>query len=258
MEQRQFSLLNYKGGVGKTTTSYNLAILYAGAGKKVLAVDLDPQSHYAISLGLKEPGISGVDDIFLENDINVEDYLVSVRPNLDLLPSGFRLGEVEKLSAKGPSMASVLRDAIAPILPRYDIVIIDCPPSSGLLNFNALFACKEVLIPVSSDFLSLQGLSQLLKTLRSAQRFIGRELDTWIVLTRYATRRRLSRDVRDKLMEYFPKRVLNTVIRESAPIAESPGFGLAVTEYRPRSNGAQDYISLADDIIYRRTMVKEE
>ena len=258
MEQRHFSLLNYKGGVGKTTTSYNLAILYAQAGKKVLAVDLDPQSHYAISLGLKEPGLSGVDDIFLEDDVNVEDYLVSVRPNLDLLPSGFRLGEVEKLSSQGPAMASVLRDALVPVLPDYDVVIIDCPPSSGLLNFNALFASKEVLIPVSSDFLSLQGLSQLLKTLRSAQKFIGRELDIWIILTRYATRRRLSREVRDKLMEYFPNRVLNTVIRESAPIAESPGFGLAVTEYRPRSNGAQDYLGLADDILYRRTMVNDQ
>ena len=257
MDQREFSLLNYKGGVGKTTTSYNLAILYAGTGKKVLAIDLDPQSHYAISLGLKEPGISGVDDIFLEDGVDVEEYLVTVRPNLDLLPSGFRLGEVEKLSSRGPAVASVLRNAIAPIKDRYDIVIIDCPPSSGLLNFNALFASKEVLIPVSSDFLSLQGLSQLLKTLKSAQHFMGRELDIWIVLTRYATRRRLSRDVRDKLMEYFPNRVLRTVIRESAPIAESPGFGLAVTEYRPRSNGAQDYLGLADDIIHRRTMVPE-
>ena len=114
------------------------------------------------------------------------------------------------------------------------------------------------MIPVASDFLSLQGLSQLLKTLRSAQRFIGRQLDTWIILTRYATRRRLSRDVRNKLLEYFPDRVLHTVIRESAPIAESPGFGLAVSEYRPRSNGAQDYSSLADDIIDRRTMDLEQ
>ncbi len=258
MEQRLFSLLNYKGGVGKTTTSYTLAILYAQAGKRVLAIDLDPQSHFAISLGLKEPGLSGVDDVFLEGTVNVGEYLVKVRDNLDLLPSGFRLGEVEKLSAQGPSMASVLRDAIAPVRHQYDIVIIDCPPSSGLLNFNALFASEEVLIPVSSDFLSLQGLSQLLKTLKSAQQFMRRELDTWIILTRDATRRRLSQDVRDKLIEYFPDRVLNTVVRESAPVAESPGFGLAVTEYRPRSNGAQDYLSLADDILNRRTMVREQ
>lgn len=257
MEKRQFSLLNYKGGVGKTTTSYNLAILYAQQGKRVLAIDLDPQSHYAISLGIKETGLCGVDDLFLEDDVNVEDYLVNVRQHLDLLPAGFRLGEVEKLSSRGPSMASILNQAIEPIRHRYDFVIIDCPPSSGLLNFNALFASNEVLIPVSSDFLSLQGLSQLLKTLQSAQHFIGRELDTWIILTRYATRRRLSHDVKEKLLEYFPDRILRTVIRESAPIAESPGFGLSVTEYRPRSNGAQDYLSLADDILCRRTMVRE-
>ncbi len=258
MERRRFCLLNYKGGVGKTTTSYNLAILYASAGRKVLAIDLDPQSHFAISLGIKDPTLAGVDDFFLESDLDVADYLVAVRDNLDLLPAGFRLGEAEKLASRGPAMASVLRDAIAPIQDRYDIIIIDCPPSSGLLNFNALLACEEVLIPVASDFLSLQGLSQLLKTLRSAQRFIGRQLDTWIILTRYATRRRLSRDVRNKLLEYFPDRVLHTVIRESAPIAESPGFGLAVSEYRPRSNGAQDYSGLADDIIDRRTMDLEQ
>lgn len=257
MEKRQFSLLNYKGGVGKTTTSYNLAILYALSGRKVLAIDLDPQSHFAISLGMTDTGLSGVDDLFLQGGVNVDDYLVRVRENLDILPAGFRLGEVEKLSSRGPAMAGVLRDTIAPIQSRYDIVIIDCPPSSGLLNLNALLASNEVMIPVASDFLSLQGLSQLLKTLRSAQHFIGRQLDTWIILTRYTTRRRLSRDVKAKLLEYFPDRVMRTVIRESAPIAESPGFGLGVTEYRPRSNGAQDYLSLADDILERRIMVME-
>jgi len=253
MKQRIFAVLNQKGGVGKTTTSYNLAFAFADRGKNVLAVDLDPQSHFAVSLGLKDIGVSGVDDIFLEG-AQIQDLIRKQREHLDILPAGYRLTEVEKLSAQGKSQAVIVRDAINSLNQQYDYIIIDCPPTSGLLNFNALYASDEVIIPVSSDYLALQGLAQMLRTLRSAKSYMGKPTKTWIALTRFTSRRRLSQEVRDKLLQHFPNQVLATPIRECAPVAESPGFGKSVIEYKPSSNGAQDYLSLADDIIKNRTM----
>jgi len=252
MKQRIIAVLNQKGGVGKTTTSYNLAYAFSSLGKKVLAIDLDPQSHFAVSLGLNDVGLSGIDDIFLDGS-KAEAYVHNIRHKLDILPAGFRLGEVEKLSSKGKTQAVVVRNALAPIQHNYDFVIIDCPPTSGLLNFNALFASDEIVIPVSSDYLALQGLSQFLKTLKSAQNYMGKPMKVWIALTRFTIRRRLSNAVLSKLLEYFPGKVLATVVRECAPIAESPSFGQSVIEYSPKSNGAKDYLALADDIIKRRT-----
>ncbi len=252
MQQRIIAVLNQKGGVGKTTTSYNLAYAFANSGRKVLAVDLDPQSHMAVSLGLKQSDLSGLDDVFLDG-ADVQEYILNQRDNLDILPAGFRLSEVEKLSAKGRQQAIVVRDAIQTIEEGYDFIILDCPPTSGLLNFNALYASDEVIIPISSDYLALHGLSQLMRTLKSAQRFMKKPMTVWIALTRFATRRRLSKEVLAKLMQYFPQQVLATPIRECAAVAESPSFGLSVIEYDWRCNGAKDYLSLADDVINRRT-----
>jgi len=254
---RVLAILNHKGGVGKTTTCFNLASAYSDQGLSILAIDLDPQSHLSVSLGLRDPGFSGVDVLFLEQ-APVSDLIIPVRENLQLLPAGFRLGEVEKLASRGRQQAMILRDAIKPVRQFYDMILIDCPPTSGLLNFNALFAASEVIIPVSGDYLSLHGLSQLLKTLKSAEKFMHKDLPLWIALTRFTTRRRLSNQVRDKLIKYFPEQLLATVVRENAPLAESPSFGLSIFEYSKRSNGAHDYASLADDILYRRVFKHHE
>jgi anion-transporting ArsA/GET3 family ATPase len=165
------------------------------------------------------------------------DYIETARENLDLLPSGYRLAEIERLAARGRSQAILLRDALQPSLPHYDMMLIDCPPTSGLLNFNALYAVNEVIIPVSGDYLALHGLSQLMRTLKSAERFMEKKLQLWIVLTRYATRRRLAAQVKEKLVKYFLSQVLATVIRENAPLAECPSFAKSFFEYRCRSNG---------------------
>ncbi|MCP4433330.1 MAG: ParA family protein [Gammaproteobacteria bacterium] len=252
MKQRVIAVLNQKGGVGKTTTAYNLAFAIASMRKRVLAIDLDPQSHMAVSLGLMQNNLSGIDDVILDG-AEVTSYIINQREYLDLLPAGFRLSEVEKLSIKSRQQAIIIRDALAAIKGRYDYIILDCPPMSGLLNFNALFASDEVIVPVSSDYLALHGLSQLMKTLKSTQRFMQKPMKTWIALTRFGTRRRLSREVLARVMHYFPKQVLATPIRECAPVAESPSFGLSVLEYDAQCNGAKDYRSLADDIINCRT-----
>jgi chromosome partitioning protein len=253
MSARILAVLNHKGGVGKTTTCFNLACAYADQGLRVLAIDLDPQSHLSVSLGFKDPDLSGMDDIFLDRADPLE-YVIKVREGLDLVPAGYRLGEVERLAAEGRKQAMVLNKTVALFDTHYDLILIDCPPTSGLLNFNALFAAGEVIIPVSSDYLALHGLSQLLRTLKSAERFMHKQLQLWIVITRYATRRRLSSQVLEKLKKYFPRQLLATVVRENAPVAESPSFGKSIFDYCKRCNGAKDYLSLADDILYRRVI----
>ena len=251
MELRILAILNHKGGVGKTTTCFNLASVYASMGLNVLAIDLDPQSHLTVSLGLMDTGLSGVDDIFLEQAA-AQDLIIKSRDNLDVLPAGYRLGEIERLAAEGRKQARILEHSLLPVKHKYDLILLDCPPTSGLLNFNALYTADEVIIPVSSDYLALHGLSQLLRTLKSAEKFMQKKLKLWIAITRFTTRRRLSNQVKDKLVKYFPDQLLATVIRESAPLAESPSFGKSIFEYSKRSNGALDYASLADDILYER------
>jgi len=253
MALRILAILNHKGGVGKTTSCLNLASAYTDKGLKVLAIDLDPQAHLTVSLGIKDPGLRGVDELFLE-DAAVSRFIINIRDGLDVLPAGFRLGEVERLAAQGAKKARILQQAIAPVKSRYDVILIDCPPTSGLLNFNALFTADEVVIPVSSDYLALHGLSQLLRTLKNAEKYMSRQLKIWIVLTRFTMRRRLSNQVREKLIKYFPQQLLATSIRESAPLAESPSFGKSIFDYRRRSNGAQDYAALANDILYCRVV----
>ena len=253
MDTRIIAILNNKGGVGKTTTTSNLSFSLATKGHKVLAIDLDPQSHLSVSLGEIDPENAGIDDVFLDGD-DIVDSILNVRPNLDLVPAGFRLSEVEKLSSKGSSQAKLLVNALSSQAKKYDFILFDCPPTSGLLNFNALFAADEILIPVSSDYLALHGVSQLLKTIKSTENFIGKTLKIWVALTRFSLRRRLSKEVQEKLIGYFPNQVLATPIRECVPLAESPAFGQTIFEYRLNSNGAKDYDQLADDLIQSNTL----
>ena len=250
---RRLAILNHKGGVGKTTTCFNLASAYADQGLKVLCIDLDPQGHLAVSLGVTEPGLQGVDALFFD-DAELPELRVEARDGIDLLPAGYRLGEIERLAAQGRERAEVLGRKLAAVETEYDLLMIDCPPNSGLLNFNALFAADEVLIPVSGDYLALHGLSQLLRTLSSAERFMKKPIRMWIALTRFAVRRRLANQVRDKLIKYFPDKLLATVVRENAPLAESPSFGKSIFDYSRRSNGAEDYRRLADDLLYGRVV----
>lgn len=257
MPVRQLVILNHKGGVGKTTTALNLAHAFARRGFRTLAVDLDPQAHLSMSMGCTEMVLGGIDGVFLHQS-EMAKSLVSIAPRLDLVPAGQRLAEVEKLAAEGARMARVLDQAVQPLATQYDFVLFDCPPTSGLLNLNALFAADEVLIPVSSDFLSLNGLSQLMKTLQSAERYLSHPLKVFLVLTRFFTRRKLSRQVRNQLLDYFPQQLLATVIRETAALAESPQYGLCVFDYSPRCNGTKDYLNLADDVINHSLMNSKE
>lgn len=248
------AVMNQKGGVGKTTTTLNLAHALALAGKSVTVIDMDPQAHLTASFGAEMKMQSGIDEVLLgESDIN--DVRVKVRDKLQLIPAGTRLGELEQVATGGARRGWLLSDAVK-ALPGQDFVLIDCPPSSGMLTMNAMLAAKEMLIPVAGDYLSLHGLSRLLNILKHIETRLKHATKKWMVVTRFHGRRKLANEVRGKLMDYFPGQVLATPIRETVALAESPSFGQTIFEYQKSSNGAKDYLELADDLLKGRTFIK--
>lgn len=238
---RIIAVMNQKGGVGKTTTATNLCHGLALQGQRVIAVDLDPQGHLSASLGhhATDPGL----DQLMDGSAQVDEVMRPVREHLVLVPPGSRLNEVEGLSEGGTSRGRLLRDALAR-LPERDFVIIDCPPSSGLLGMNALLATNELLIPVTGDYLSLSGLSRLMRILQQLEGKTGRHLPARMVMTRFNARRRHAREVQEKIRQYFPQQLVSTTIREAAALAESPSFGKSIFEYRPGSISAREYQAL--------------
>ncbi len=250
---QMMAVVNQKGGVGKTTTTVNLAHALVLAGKKVTVIDIDPQGHLAISLGANESPRSGMDEVLLGNAA-INDYLIEVRDGLHLVPAGPRLGDVELLAQGGAARGFKLKNALNGHFDSEDFVLLDCPPASGLLMVNALVASGEILVPVSGDYLGLRGLVYLAKTCKRLEGLLKRSIARSIVLTRYHQRRRLARAVRQKLQHYFPGEVFATPIREVSALAECPRQGKTIFEYRRRSNGALDYHALARDLIDGRMM----
>lgn len=247
------AVINQKGGVGKTTTTLNLAHALAQKGNKVLAIDLDPQAHLTAGFGKLRKNQQGIADVMLD-EVDIKQVTIPVRDNLELVPAGTRLGELEHVNKGGAKRGFLLRDALKNKTRGKDFILIDCPPSSGILGMNALLAAKEVLIPVSGDFFALQGLSRLMGIFEHIEGSLKRKIDKWVVLTRFHERRRLAREVKDKVSAYFPQRVFKTHIRETVALAESPGFGQTIFEYQKSGNGAKDYMALADDVMNNRVL----
>ncbi len=249
---RVIAIMNQKGGVGKTTTTINLGHALALAGKKVTLLDMDPQAQIATGYGL-DAALPGIDEVLLDQ-IHLDELTLSVKDNLMVVPAGKRLADFEHTIKGGSERAYVLQKAIAvSSLLEQDFVLIDCPPSSGLLGMNAMFAATEVLVPISGDYLSLHGLSRMMQILKRAESFTGQSIKLWLVSTRMQLRRRLTQEVRNKILKYFPGRVLNTVIRENVSLAESPSFGQTIFDYKNTSAGAEDYSALAQDLLKGRT-----
>ena len=249
---RLVSVVNQKGGVGKTTTVANLAHMLAAQGKKVTAIDLDPQGSLTVSLGENSRSLSGMDEVLLEGVV-LQEVMHEVRDNLQLITCGPRLGSCEQNIKNNSDIAKRLRKSLKNIKGQ-DYILIDCPPSSGFLVVSALFATEEILIPVAGDYLALHGMAHLMGTLERFETSLKIKHKRWIVVTRFHPRRRLSQDVVDNLTEHFPGMVLLTPIRETSALAEGPSFGLTVQEYRSRSNGRADYEQLAIDFTEGRIM----
>lgn len=249
---RHIAVLNQKGGVGKTTITANLGHALAMSGHHVTVVDMDPQGQLSASLGLFKPPSQGIDEVLL-GEADFSSATISTREGMLLIPAGKRIGEIERLQG-GMERARLLKKGIARGGVEEDIVLYDLPPSAGLIMANVIMAVDEVLIPVTGDYLGLYGVAQLMKTLQHFEKFRACRLTQWVMLSRLNSRRRLSHEVSSKLTKYFTGQLLATAICEAAVMAECPGVGRTIFEYRPKSRSAKDFLSLAQDLMNARTL----
>lgn len=241
------SVLNKKGGTGKTTSSINIGRAFAIKGKKVLLIDLDPQGNLSYSLGI-HPEECFVGKA-LENTQIRDSYLFKVE-DMDVLPSDNELihYEYEFIQRKYPF--ELLKQTLSIVSERYDYVIIDCPPSAGYLTINALIASQSVLIPMQMDVLSLKGLEQLTVTVEEIKQNYNPELYILgVVGVMVDTRKQLTKEISDYIKNGFEVTLLDNFVRQNVKAAEAPSHGLSIIEYAPKSNSARDYLKLADELL---------
>ena len=244
------SIANQKGGVGKTTTSINLSTILAKKGKKVLLIDADPQGNATSGLGINKEIDKSIYDVIIE-EVNIKDTLksTSVR-NLKICPSNINLAGAEVELVSLMSREHRLKERIDEIKNEFDYVIIDCPPSLGLITLNAFTASDSVLIPVQCEYYALEGLGQLINTVNLVRRHLNKEIEIeGAVLTMYDARTNLSNQVVKEVKRYFEDRVYKTVIPRNVKLSEAPSYGMPITVYDPKSKGAKCYEKLAKEFI---------
>lgn len=236
------SIANQKGGVGKTTTSINLSTILAKKGKKVLLIDADPQGNGTSGLGINKEQKFSVYDVLIE-DIEIENTLQKTQvKNLDLCPSNINLAGAEVQLVSMEEREYRLKRKIENIKDKYDYIIIDCPPSLGLVTLNSFTASDSVLIPVQCEYYALEGLGQLLNTIDLVKKHMNRNLKIeGALLTMYDARTNLSNQVVKEVKRYFENKVYKNVIPRNVKLSEAPSYGMPITLYDPRSKGAKSY-----------------
>jgi chromosome partitioning protein len=251
---RVIAIANQKGGVGKTTTAINLGAALAVAERRTLIIDMDPQGNATSGLGIEDlRSLPQVYDVLVGSRAAGETIVSKVHfPLLDIIPATRDLVGAEIELVDVPRRETVLRRAIEPLRDEYDFILADCPPSLGLLTLNTLSASDSVLIPIQCEFYALEGLSQLLSTIRLVQRGLNPDLAIQgVLLTMFDKRLRLSKQVAAEAREYFGNRVFQTVIPRNVRLAEAPSFGQPIMLYDVMSQGAQSYMALARELIRR-------
>lgn len=245
------AIANQKGGVGKTTTSVNLSACLGELGQRVLLIDIDPQGNATSGLGIDKGKIEKSIYDVLVDDIPIKDTVIGTEvDNLKVLPATIQLAgaEIELVASK--SRETKLKKAIDKIKNEYDFVIIDCPPSLGLLTINSLTAANSILVPIQCEFYALEGLSQLLKTITLIQDNLNQDLVLeGVVLTMFDSRTNLSGQVVQEVKNHFQQKVFKTIIPRNVRLSEAPSFGRPVIKYDPKSKGAEVYYNLAKEVL---------
>ena len=240
------SISNHKGGVGKTTSAINIGAGLNKLKKKVLLIDLDPQANLSQSLGVVEPdtNIYGA----IRGDYKLQP--IEILKGLDLIPSTLDLSGAEVEMSGEAGREYILKELIEPIRSSYDFIIIDSPPSLGLLTINSFTASDEILIPLQAQYLALQGLTKLIEVVDKIKRRLNKELKVGgVFITQYDSRKVLNRDVAETIKAHFKDEVFKTKIRDNIALAEAPANGLDIFRYSPKSYGAEDYLSLSKEIL---------
>jgi chromosome partitioning protein len=255
---RIYTLVNQKGGVGKTTTTINLGAYLAQLGQRVLVIDLDPQANATSCLGVDKANVqSGTYEALLGDTKVFASVLLNERLKLSLLPSSPSLAGAEVELVDELAREGRLRKAILQIKDRYDYVLIDCPPSLGLLTVNGLMAAMNgVIVPVQCEYLALEGLGQLTQTIERVRSLLFPELVVrGVVLTMFDSRTNLANDVVAEVNRHFPNQVFKSVIPRNIRLAEAPSYGLPISAYAPNSVGAQAYEALAKELLKSDSVV---
>ncbi len=244
------SVLNNKGGTGKTTTAVNIAAAAASQGKKVLVVDLDPQGNATTGLGFEKATLTSTIYNVLSQTRSAEEVQLATRvQNLSLLPGNLDLAGAEVELSSTPGREYILRESLAPLKDKFDNIVIDCPPNIGLLTLNALVASELVVIPVQCEFFPMEGLPTLLKVMDLVKSRLKAAFDYRIILTMYDKRTTLSRKVLEQVKNNFGKRVLKTVVMRSVRMAEAPSKGIPGIIYRPKNPASEQYKEATKELL---------
>lgn len=250
---KTIAVVNQKGGVGKTTSAVNLAAAVADKGYKVLLVDIDAQGNATSGLGInkRETKISSYDVII--NAVPVENVMIHTKfKNLWLVPSSMNLAGAELELVEMTRRESKLKNSLSLVKDIFDFIFLDCPPSLGLVTLNALCAADTVLVPIQCEYYALEGLSQLISTIRQVKRLYNPLIDLeGVLLTMFDGRLNLTHQVVDELKRFFPRKVYTTVIPRNVKLSEAPSFGMPILYYDKKSKGAEAYNDLADEFLYK-------